>query len=115
MNVLRTLTDLSLGIFAASSVGLPFLGQAATGIEDLVAKLGLTGLLAFMVLQNYRQSESMAKVLREKEKDLMDLTKQSIHASQAQTAAINDLSAALRNRPCIVGDRHFDEVDPDKN
>jgi len=113
MDMLRTMTDLSLGVFAAASVAVPILGQAAEGFEGIVNKLGALGLCAFMVLQNYRQSEATAKVLREKDRELADLTRQSLHASKNQVDAINDLSAALRNRPCIVGDRRFDDKPKD--
>ena len=114
MNVVKTLTDLSLGVFAAANLSLPFIGQAAGGVEEWVAKLGALGLCAFMVFQNYRQSEAMGRVLRAKDDQLITLTKQYLEASQRHTDALNGISAALRQRPCIIGDRQFDDMAPDK-
>jgi len=102
-------------MFAAANLSAPIFGQAGMpGVEEWVARLGALGLCAFMVFQNYRQSEAMARVLRAKDDQLITLTKQYLDASQRHTDALNGISAALRRRPCIVGDRQFDEAPPGK-
>ena len=114
MKVLKTLTDATFGVFALANLAAP-LAQGSTGdVEEWVARLGALGLCAFMVFQNYRQSEAMGRVLRAKDDQLITLTKQYLEASQRHTDAINGISAALRQRPCIIGDRQFDEQAPDK-
>ena len=112
--VIKALTESALAIFGIANLATPCLAQAGSGVDEWVGKLGALGLCAFMVLQNYRQSDNMGKVLRAKDEQLISLTKQYLEASQRHTDAMNEISAALRQRPCIVGDRHFDEVAPDK-
>jgi len=114
VNVLRTLTDVAFGVFALANLATPVAQTGTGGAEEWVAKLGALGLCAFMVFQNYRQSEAMARVLRAKDDQLITLTKQYLDASQRHTDALNGISAALRSRPCIVGDRQFDEAAPDR-
>jgi len=107
--MLNILTNVSLGVFAAANLSTPFLAQTPPGVEELVGKLGALGLCAFMVFQNYRQSEAMARVLREKDSQLVALTEKKLDVDRKHAEAIEGLSAALRERPCLVGDRRFDE------
>jgi len=111
--VIKALTESALALFGIANLAGPCLSQAGPGIEDWVSKLGALGLCGFMVLQNYRQSDNMAKVLKAKDDQIISLTQQYLEASQRHTDAINAISGALRNRPCIVGDRRFDEQAPD--
>ena len=112
-NMLKVLSESALAMFGIANLSAPLLAQAGGGVEEWIAKLGALGLCGFMVLQNYRQSEAMGKIIREKDAQLIDLTKQYLAAEQRHSDAINGLSSALRGRPCIMGDRRFDEQAPD--
>jgi len=104
MNMLKMLTDLALGTFAVANLSVGAVAQTPPAAwEDWIQKLGALGLCAFMVLQNYRQTEALAKVVAGKDSQILEMVKQNSVDRQESSAALKELSAVLRERPCIMG------------
>ena len=97
--MLKTLSEVAFGVFAASNLCV---AQAGTPWEDLITKVGALGLCAFMVLQNYRQSENLGKVIGAKDEQIIDLTKQYMEDRRLARKVLQELSDGLQNRPCIM-------------
>ena len=81
---LRIIEYSSLGIVAIAQVGEPVGGT-------LVTRFGALGLVAFMVVQNYRQMHAMAKLLDRRADQFATLTAES-------TAAMNRLTTCLEKQ-----------------
>ena len=108
LDMLKTLTESMFGLFAATNIFSTPVGQAA-GWEEMLSKIGALGLCAFMVLQNYRQQEALARVVARKDEQVNELTKSFLQAIQRHTDALNNISDMLRTRPCVIGDSRLDK------
>jgi len=102
-DMLKTLSEIGFGLYAATTLAATA-QVPGTGWEDMLQKLGALGLCAFMVLQNYRQQEALGRVVARKDAEVNELTKAFLKATQNHTDALNQISDALRSRPCIMGD-----------
>jgi len=76
-------------------------------LETWVMRFGALGLVAFMVVQNYRQARTTNKVLERKDTEIADAHYRLANLTAQQTDAMNRLSKALEDRPCITGRDHL--------
>jgi hypothetical protein len=80
--LLRALELTSLSVFGVAYV----LAETVTATPEPLLKFGPLGLVAFMIVQNYRQSK--------------DLTR----ANERLSASLSRIAEALEDRPCLHGD-----------
>ena len=110
-NMIRTLADISFGIFATSQLALPIVAQtsAVGGVYNWINDFGALGLCAFMIFQNYRQSEAMGKIITAKDavierrdQEIIDLTRDVALAIEKNTQALSTMTSSLGERPCMI-------------
>jgi hypothetical protein len=110
--MIKLLAEASFGIFAATNLLASVLAEASVGggVYEWVNRFGALGLCAFMVFQNYRQSERLGRVIAKKDEviearntELMKLTKSLATAIDRNTNAMSGMSKTLRERPCMAG------------
>ena len=112
MDMLRTLTDLSLAAFGTATVAAQTVasaGPAGNGIYEWINRFGALALCAFMVLQNYRQSDMLGKIITRKDEEIsrtreaiLQINKELLQAIQANTHGTGVMIDALNKRPCIM-------------
>jgi len=90
--MIRLLELSCLSVFA----GVNLLAQA--DVPPIVQKVGLLGLIAFMVVQNYRQSHENTKELNARNRRLEKLVADDIDAKRR-------LAEALHNLPPLSAER----------
>jgi len=96
----------SLGVFAGCSM----VGTIPSpGIPGWVFQFGALGLVAFMVLQNYRQQTATIKVVKEKDKQIAEYNERMARLVSEYTDATRRLAECLEDRPCIQGDQRIQE------
>ncbi len=92
--MLRLLELTSLGIFGSCTI-LSNLPSSPAFLE-----YGSLSVIAFMVIQNYRQSKYAAERDDKKNERLEELTTKN-------TSALNRMAQALEDRPCLGGDQRL--------
>jgi len=77
-----------------------------------ISRFGALGLCAFMVFQNYRQSDALGKVITRQDEtiekhhsEIVGLTLNLATALAQNTRALSDMTAGLHDRPCMAKDR----------
>ena len=103
MTMIRLLADASFGLFATATLAEPLVSQITDpGVYGWISKFGTLGLCAFMVFQNYRQSDSLGKIITAKDQQNMDLQREVLTALERNTQALAELTGSLNERPCMV-------------
>jgi len=111
--MMRILADVSLGLFAATTLAEPIVAQVSDGgVYGWISRFGALGLCAFMVFQNYRQSDALGKVITRQDEtiekhhsEIVGLTLNLATALAQNTRALSDMTAGLHDRPCMAKDR----------
>ena len=108
-DMIRLLTDVSLGIFATTSLACPIVAQMTdNGVYGWISKFGALALCAFMVFQNYRQSDALGKIIAAKDAQNLALQREVINAIQHNTRALASLTDGFAKRPCIMNPKEGD-------
>jgi len=103
--MLKVMTDVSLAAFASASVvasSIPSTESAGDGIYEWINRFGALALCAFMVFQNYRQSESLGKIITVKDQQNMALQREVLIALERNTQALAEMTSSLNERPCMA-------------
>ena len=96
------------------------LGEASVGNPpgEIMKVGGLLALVTFMIIQNYRQGDRMAKALDGKDEQMREanaraerLAVQASESSAAFKDAIVNLTAVLEKRPCAMAERDRPRID----
>ena len=95
----RLLELASLTSFAAIAV----VGDILSPTPQWVTQYGALALVAFMVMQNYRQSRETHKALREKDFQIQQGTFRANKLTEESIIAMNRLANCFEDRPCIAG------------
>jgi len=79
------------------------------GVYGWVSRFGALGLCAFMVFQNYRQSDALGKIITRKDatiekrdQEIIGLTRSLATALEQNTQALNEITDSLNERPCMA-------------
>jgi len=109
MTMIRILADASFGLFATATLAEPLVSQITDpGVYGWISKFGTLGLCAFMVFQNYRQSDSLGKVIAVKDAQNMELQREVLNAIEKNTQALAALTDGFAKRPCIMAPKQGD-------
>ncbi len=97
--MLRFFEISALAVFSACHVAV-----GASVPTGNFLQFGALGLVAFMILQNYRQQNALGKVIAEKDRAIAEQNGRMANLIAADTDAKNRLADVLKDRTCLVGD-----------